>query len=659
MNEPLRVMLVPAREDSAQQVRTLLSAGGVSCELDTVDRGLIASAIGPHQAVILEHEGDPGVLESLRGVLGACPGVPVILLGEALGDEAGVQAMKIGAADVVNRSQPERLARAVTQAAERRQPKSDNGHNGDSAAAQLRSIEAELRHSRERFSNLAEAVPEVVWVAMANGELDYFNPRWTEYTGLSGDESGQWQSLIHPDDLASTLAAWKHALDDSQSVQFEHRIRRHDGEYRWFLTRAVPFRSESGEVVRWVGTSTDIHEHKSAEQQLRQFTETLEQRVAERTARLVEHQEQLRAMASDLALTEQRERRRLANELHDYLAQLLVVCKMKARMAEQVVRSTRAEALLEDVIGLLEQSIKYTRSLTAELSPTILYEAGLSPALYWLAEQMQRHGIKVQVSEDGSPARLAEDHAVLAFQAVRELLINVARHAHTTSAKLHMGVLPSSELAITVTDEGRGFAASQGLGPEAPGKFGLFSIRERLEAIGGRLEVDSTPGQGTRARVLLPQAAEGGVPVDSESAALAVQAGEARPRQARRRLTRVLLADDHSVVREGLRNLIESQPRLQVVGEASDGEEVVSQARSLRPDVIVMDVNMPKLNGIEATRRIRREMPDVAIIGLSMHDDRAIADSMREAGANLYLSKDGPSEDLCRAIQQAHLQMAG
>ncbi len=122
----------------------------------------------------------------------------------------------------------------------------------------------------------------------------------------------------------------------------------------------------------------------------------------------------------------------------------------------------------------------------------------------------------------------------------------------------------------------------------------------------------------------------------------------------RRRVTRVLLADDHHMVREGLRSIIESEPRLRVVGEASNGEEAVQQARILHPDVVVMDINMPKMNGIEATRRIREEMPSVAVVALSMHEDKSMVAAMMDAGAASYIPKGGASEELSRAIREAH-----
>ncbi|MEX2430986.1 MAG: response regulator transcription factor, partial [Dehalococcoidia bacterium] len=116
---------------------------------------------------------------------------------------------------------------------------------------------------------------------------------------------------------------------------------------------------------------------------------------------------------------------------------------------------------------------------------------------------------------------------------------------------------------------------------------------------------------------------------------------------------RVLLADDHKILREGIAGLLEEQSDIEIVGEASDGQMAVDMARELQPDVVVMDVTMPRLNGVEATRRITREVPDVAVIGLSIHEEEDMATAMREAGAADYRSKGGPSNALVLAIRNS------
>ncbi|HTR34671.1 MAG TPA: response regulator transcription factor [Bryobacteraceae bacterium] len=117
--------------------------------------------------------------------------------------------------------------------------------------------------------------------------------------------------------------------------------------------------------------------------------------------------------------------------------------------------------------------------------------------------------------------------------------------------------------------------------------------------------------------------------------------------------TRVLLADDHTLIRAGLRMVVDAQPDLTVVGEAEDGREAVAMAQKLKPDVIVMDIGMPNLNGIEACRQIREGFPGTQIVMLSMHSDEGYVLRALKAGAKAYLLKDSAEADLARAIRSA------
>jgi PAS domain S-box-containing protein len=214
---------------------------------------------------------------------------------------------------------------------------------------------------------------------------------------------------------------------------------------------------------------------------------------------------QLRTLAKELSQTEQRERRRLAQVLHDHLQQLLV----GARFSLGLLRSQKDKNVQETVARvnqILEQCVKETRSLAVELCPPALYEGGLAAALRWLAQWMQeKHGLVVHVEAPESEEAVREEIRVLLFQIVRELLFNVAKHAGTNTAQVRMAAPDDSEITIMVEDNGVGFdpaavKAAQGL---ASG-FGLFSVRERLHLLNGRMEVHSQPGKGSRFVVSAP-----------------------------------------------------------------------------------------------------------------------------------------------------------
>ena len=310
------------------------------------------------------------------------------------------------------------------------------------------------------------------------------------------------------------------------------------------------------------------------------------------------------------------------------------------------------DALLE-VDTLLDQSIGESRSLTTELSPPVLYDGGLAVSLDWLGRMMyEKHGLVVTVHLDPAAEPAEEDTRVILFQVVRELLFNVVKHAQTEQAWVEMSVADPGQLQIVVEDQGVGFDVAR---LEAPGMetrgFGLFSIRERLEVMGGEFLLETAPGQGTRISVLASRERE---PRSGDGAGQ----GPPRARVAQRRETvqatrtthgkisrkiRVLVADDHAILREGLITLLAEEPQIEVVAEASDGLER-SNWSAMRPDVVLMDVTMPHLNGIEATRRITAELPDIRVIGLSMHQQQDMATAMYQAGAVAYLRKGDSSE---------------
>jgi two-component system invasion response regulator UvrY len=127
---------------------------------------------------------------------------------------------------------------------------------------------------------------------------------------------------------------------------------------------------------------------------------------------------------------------------------------------------------------------------------------------------------------------------------------------------------------------------------------------------------------------------------------------EAEPSSGPVQAARVLLVDDHKIVREGLRSLLESQPDVEVVGESVSGEEAIELTRQLEPDVVLMDVSLPHVSGIEATRRLTEQVPSAKVIALSVHEAADVASAMYAAGAVSYVSKAGPGDELLRAVRR-------
>ncbi|MCL5095971.1 MAG: response regulator [Candidatus Omnitrophica bacterium] len=362
----------------------------------------------------------------------------------------------------------------------------------------------------------------------------------------------------------------------------------------------------------------------------------------------------LRSLAAQLTLAEHRERQRLARVLHDNLQQLLVSSRYGLELLARTSVGT-ARKSVDTNIGRIDEAIRLSRSLTAELCPPILQESGFVPALEWLVRWMlEKHGLSVRLTVKKPVAIAPEATTILLFQAVRELLFNVVKHANVKSARLQMNQ-QAAQLRVIVSDKGQGFDPSSLAQRDVSDGFGLLSIRERLSLIGGTMNIISEPGQG--ACVCLTVPTDNLLPAAAPSAEVPIDIPSAKPRHKARAPTtgckeriRVLLADDHVIIRQGLAQLLRQEEDIDVVGQAGDGEAAVRLACELRPDVVVMDVRMPGVNGIDATRRLHRQFPDLRIIALSMYEEADCAAAMREAGASDYLIKSGPSQALIDAV---------
>ena len=208
-------------------------------------------------------------------------------------------------------------------------------------------------------------------------------------------------------------------------------------------------------------------------------------------------------MASELSLTEERERRRLATDLHDHVGQILALAQIKLGAIRESASSTQLVEPMDEVRRLIEQTIQYTRSLTFELSPPILYDLGFEAAVEWLAELMQeQQGITVKVQADRSSKPMYDEIRVILFQTVRELLGNVVKHANAKNIRVFIA-REEAALQVRIEDDGLGMGSSADAA-NGPSGFGFFSIKERLQYLGGQLDVVSEPGWGTRVTLQVP-----------------------------------------------------------------------------------------------------------------------------------------------------------
>jgi signal transduction histidine kinase len=240
---------------------------------------------------------------------------------------------------------------------------------------------------------------------------------------------------------------------------------------------------------------------------LREANRQLEEEVAERRraeGQIIAYQDRLRSAGAELSLTEERQRRRIAATLHDAVGHRLAVAVIKLRNLWSEEPEVRPK-VAGHACDLVEQAIGHTRSLTLQLSPPILYELGLGPAVEWLAQQVQSEtGLIVHVEDDGHPDPGDDQVRSLLFGAIRELLINVVKHAKAGSARVSLAV-DHDRVRVEVADDGVGLDAARLRDVRESAGFGLFNIRERLEHLGGRFEVSSEPGRGFRVTLEAPR----------------------------------------------------------------------------------------------------------------------------------------------------------
>lgn len=217
------------------------------------------------------------------------------------------------------------------------------------------------------------------------------------------------------------------------------------------------------------------------------------------------YQKSLKHLRSELSRVEQRERSRLAGELHDYLAQMLVVSKMKLDVLKKKTDPEAQQSIIHELEELMDQSIHFTRTLMSDLSPKVLHEEGLLAALQKLKEQMKQHGLEVILEQEIQELNLDEEKSTQLYQMVRELLFNVLKHAQVKKAILRIAVQNTNKLVLTVKDEGIGFSVTDDTSEIHTQKgFGLWSIGERIESLGGEFHIQSAPNQGADVTLIMP-----------------------------------------------------------------------------------------------------------------------------------------------------------
>ena len=478
---PLQVLLIDDSERDAALVLRALGQGGLQVTARRVDSAPALEAALRAQAwdvilcdYVMPQFGGPQALDILRR-----SGLdwPFIVVSGAITEETAVPLLRNGAHDYVTKANLARLVPAIErelrEAEERRM---------------RREAEEEVRRQDRLFRSLIENGSDIILMVERDGRVLYASPSVQRVLGYhgSGLTGGSLFSIVHPGDRVAAEDAVSSVREGAGvGPPSELRVKHQDGSWRVLeilVSRPVGGTGNAGIVVN----CRDVTDRRQIEAELRA------------------HQVRLRELAASLSLTAQQERRRIAGGLHDCVAQPLALARMKLGVAQQLTSSREEAEILADVKQLVEEAIKDVRSLTFEISPPILHESGLEAALEWLADEIEaRYGIEVMLRDGSGPRPLDEDIRVFLFWSVRELLINVAKHAHSQRAYVSID-RSDTTIRIEVRDEGVGFGPPPAAHRNQWAGFGLFSIRERLAAFGGSLEIGSSPEEGTCVCLVAP-----------------------------------------------------------------------------------------------------------------------------------------------------------
>ncbi len=350
--------------------------------------------------------------------------------------------------------------------------------------------QAELALVRERdfAESLIETAQAVVLVLDTRGRIVRYNPYTEELVGYPLEEiqGKNWlKTFIVKEDWTVTIDAFQRALRGITSKGFVNTIITREGSKRIVTWNTKTLCDSDDRLVGLLTVGQDVTEAKEAEQ------------------KLSENYEKLRFLSSELTRTEERERQQLATELHDRIGQTMAVAKMKVEALQKETSATAHSGSLEEIVQLLDQLIRDTRSLTFDLSPPVLYILGLEAALEWLTEQYQeKYGLTIAFKKRGTGKEsLDKDRAFVLFRCVQELLVNVTKHAKAKHVLVWVKK-NGRNVAVGVEDDGIGFDVRKIKSPtDWTQGFGLFSIGERLNYLGGRFKITSAPGKGTRVRM--------------------------------------------------------------------------------------------------------------------------------------------------------------
>lgn len=497
-----------------------------------------------------------------------------------------------------------------------------------------------LRESEQRWRTMAEALPNLVWTDLPDGQCDWLSGQWGKYTGIPEQEllGLRWlERVIHPDDREPTLACWMAACADEADYDLEYRIRRYDGQYRWFKTRGVPVRDDSGRIVYWFGTCTDIEDRKRAEARLQEADRRKDEFLAT-----------------------------LAHELRNPLAPIrnaLSILRMPGVDAGTVGQSLEMmERQVHHLVRLVDDLLDVSRVMRGKItlhSERLELARAMAHAVETVQPLIADQGHELAVIMP-DPSLTVEADPVRLAQIIGNLLANAARYTDRGGRIELDARREGAHAVIRVRDTGIGIApealprifdlfvqadhaptrSQAGLG------IGLTLVRNLVELHGGTVEARSDgPGRGAEFAVRLP------VETGERSGQATSRTKRTHRREASRASQRILVVDDNQDAADSLAILLRMKGH--EVEVAHDGPSALEAAATFRPRLVLLDLGMSGMDGFEVARRLRGQpgadgVRLAALTGWGQQEDRR---RTLEAGFDHHLVKPVESRKLDELLE--------
>jgi PAS domain S-box-containing protein len=498
-------------------------------------------------------------------------------------------------------------------------------------------FEEELRDSERRFRTITNAMPQMVWTALADGTIDYHNEQFYQFVGCEpgAAEGNTWaEDMLHPDDQQGARARWAHSIASGDAYEMTYRLLHHTGDYRWILARALPLRSENGEIVKWLGTDTDIHEAKLNEEALQEANQRKDEFLAMLAHELRNPLAPISAAAQVL---------RLAPNNPDKVRQYSEVISRQVNHMTTLVNDLLDVSRVTRGMVQLEQAPVDVKAVVTSAAEQVhpLVEAG-------------RHTLALQLGS--APAGVLGDRARL-IQVTANLLANAAKYT-PPGGRITLALdVEDGMVRISVTDNGNGiepallphvfdlFVQGKRTPDRAQGGLGLglALVKNIVQMHGGTVAAHSAgPGAGSTFTVELPAAAQLPRP--------AAPAPALAPSGASGQSLRIMLVDDNVDAAATLSALLDAAGH--VVETINDPREAVSAALASLPDVFILDIGMPLIDGHALARQLRAQpaLAGAVYFALTGYGQTSDRESSRQAGFDRHFVKPVEAARLLAAL---------